>query len=104
MNDGWISISCIDLVEDGMSELVWMKTMRGIPTAQIWHGPPYVGVAEWMPKDASLFGRRGLYADRVICRIPIPDNETRWRIDALMVKYPLGRAFWNVSMNIRRIA
>jgi hypothetical protein len=72
-----------------MSELVWMKTQHGIPTAQIWYGPSFVGCAEWMPKDVNPFGKRGLYADRVICRIPIAESEERWRINALMTKYSL---------------
>jgi hypothetical protein len=87
-----------------MSELVWMKTTRGTPTAKIWHGPPFVGCAEWMRKDVNPFGRRGLYADRVIRRIPIADGEERWRINALMVKYPLGRAFWSVPIDIQPIS
>jgi hypothetical protein len=59
---------------NAVSELVWLKTMKGTPVVQLWYGPPFVGCGS---------------ADLVLHRIEIQDGEERLSLDELATRYPL---------------
>lgn len=75
-----------------MSELVWLRNQRGQPVVQIWHGPPFCGVAEFVQKGTNENGQPlwGMFADQVLKRIPIKDGEEKLGLNELAKMYPLA--------------
>lgn len=72
-------------------QLVWLKTDKGGYTAQIWHGPPYVGIAEFIQKGTNELGQPlwGMNAELLVKRLNIQPGEEELGLDELMRRYPL---------------
>lgn len=72
-----------------MSDLVYMRTSMGGVSAEIWHGPPFVGVNDMVEKNSlGNFRYPHLGGEKILARIPIKDGEEALGIDALVQKYP----------------